>query len=138
MRLRNTVLLPDPERLGQIKHLSGRIIEERRKHMRMTQGKLASKVGIGVRWLREIEAGNPKSTIENHLRCAFALGLGASHLFVPLVFMENQMKFPLALLLDDPTDLDRRCIECIGDFYVESVTRQLRPIADRDPQSDAA
>ena len=29
----------------------------------MTQGRLATEVGIAVRWLREIEGGNPKSSI---------------------------------------------------------------------------
>ena len=128
MPLKRSVPAPDPERLGQIKLLSGKVIEERRRHVRMTQGQLAAKVGIGVRWLREIESGNPKSTIENHFRCAFALGLGASHLMIPLMFMEHDMKFPLELLLDDPSDLDKRCIECIGDFYVESIARRLRPV----------
>jgi transcriptional regulator with XRE-family HTH domain len=116
-----------PERLDKIKLLSGRIIEERRRHVRVTQAQLAQRAGIGVRWLREIEGGNPKSTIENHLRCAFALGLGASHLLIPLMFMENDMKFPIQLMLDDPAGLERRCIEVIGDYYVEAVTRQLRP-----------
>lgn len=124
-----------PERLNQIKLLSGRIIEERRRHARVTQNELAERAGIGVRWLREIEGGNPRSTIENHFKCAFALGLGASHLLIPLMFMENDMKFPLNLLLDDPSDLDRRCIETIGDFYVEAVARQLRPATtNRSPQ----
>jgi transcriptional regulator with XRE-family HTH domain len=125
----------EPERLGQIKLLSGKIIEERRRHRRMTQGQLAGKVGIGVRWLREIEAGNPKSTVENHFRCAFALGLSASHLLIPLMYMENDMKFPLELLLDDPSALDRRCIESIGDFYLESLTQRLRPAAAQ-PSAD--
>lgn len=138
MPLRGNAHSPDSERLGQIKLLSGKIIEERRKHVRMTQGQLAGKVGIGVRWLREIEAGNPKSTMENHLRCAFALGLAASHLLIPLIYMENGMKFPLELLLDDPTGLEKRCIACIGDFYIESITRQLRPVAPAGSQSDAA
>lgn len=129
MPLKRSVPAADPERLSQIKLLSGKIIEERRRHVRMTQSQLAAKVGIGVRWLREIESGNPKSTIENHLRCAFALGLAASHLMIPLMFMEHDMKFPLELLLDDTSDFDKRCIECIGDFYVESVARRLRPAA---------
>jgi len=138
MPLRSKALVHDTERLGQIKLLSGKIIEERRKHVRMTQAQLAAKIGIGVRWLREIEAGNPKSTMENHLRCAFALGLAASHLFIPLVFMENGMKFPLELLLEDPAGLEKRCIASIGDFYIESITRKLRPVAPASSQSDAA
>jgi len=135
MPLRSIVVVSDSERFGQMKTLSGRIIEERRKHMRMTQGQLAAKVGIGARWLREIESGNPKSTIENHMRCAFALGLTASHMFIPLMFIENDVKFPIELLLDDPSGLEKRCIESIGDYYIESFTRMFRPGAGRsDPQ----
>ncbi|AOR80899.1 transcriptional regulator [Novosphingobium resinovorum] len=121
------VVAPVPERLEQVRQVSGRLIEERRKHSHITQRQLSISTGIGVRWLREIEAGNPCSTFDNHLRCAFALGLGASHLFVPLLFMEHEVKFPLALLLDDPGDLDEHCIASIGDYYVASVARQLRP-----------
>ncbi|BAI99050.1 hypothetical protein Sj15T_10500 [Sphingobium sp. TA15] len=130
MPLRSTTQVTEPERLGQIKLLSGKIIEERRKHVRMTQSQLAAKVGIGVRWLREIESGNPKSTIENHFRCAFALGMAASHLIFPLIFMENDMKFPLQLFLDDPDGVEKRCIQCIGDYYMESIARQFRPNAE--------
>ncbi|MDO6415431.1 helix-turn-helix domain-containing protein [Sphingomonas sp. BIUV-7] len=127
-----------PEKIEQLKSVSGRMIEERRKRARMTQSQLAGRVGIGVRWLREIESGNPKSAIENHLRCAFALGLNASHLFIPLMFMENGMKFPLHLLLDDPSDLNRRCVEFIGNYYVEAVTRQLRPTSGDPSRLGAA
>ncbi|WIW89564.1 transcriptional regulator [Sphingobium sp. V4] len=127
MPLRSSIHVAESERLGQIKLISGKIIEERRKHVRMTQGQLAAKVGIGVRWLREIESGNPKSTIENHFRCAFALGMGSSHLVLPVIFMEKGMKFPLELLLDDPAGVERRCIECIGDYYMEVVARQFKP-----------
>ena len=119
------------DKIEHIKSVSGRMIEERRKRARMTQSQLAGRVGIGVRWLREIESGNPKSAIENHLRCAFALGLEASHLFIPLIFMENGVKFPLQLLLDDPSDLNQRCVDLIGDYYVEAVARQLRPNGNR-------
>ena len=130
MPLRSISHVQDPERLNQIKLMSGKIIEERRKHVRMTQSQLATRVGIGVRWLREIESGNPKSAIENHFRCAFALGLAASHLVLPLIFMENGMKFPLELLLDDPAGLEKRCIQCIGDYYMEAISRQFRPVGE--------
>lgn len=131
MTMLHRVLSPAPERLEQVRAISGKLIEERRKQARMTQNQLAQEVGIGVRWLREIEAGNPSSTIDNHLRCAFALGLGASHLFVPLLFMEHSVKFPLALLLSDPGDFDRYCITSIGDYYIASLQRQLRPTDER-------
>ncbi|MAM37414.1 MAG: hypothetical protein CL949_02655, partial [Erythrobacter sp.] len=45
--------------LAEVKVISGRRIEERRKFQRMTQKELAALVGMGVRWLREVEAGSP-------------------------------------------------------------------------------
>jgi len=115
----------DPDQLDTIKVLSGRVIEERRKRLRMTQGQLASKVGVGVRWLREIESGNPRSTMENHLRCAFALGMSASHFFIPVLFSEHDIKFPLDILVEDPAAIKQRCLECIGDYCVETVALRL-------------
>ncbi|MEA3388567.1 MAG: hypothetical protein U9R64_04705 [Pseudomonadota bacterium] len=64
--------------LAEVKVISGRRIEERRKFQRMTQKELAALVGMGVRWLREVEAGSPKSRIDDHMRCAHGLGLTAS------------------------------------------------------------
>lgn len=115
----------DPDQLDMIKVMSGRVIEERRKRLRMTQGQLAAKVGVGVRWLREIEAGNPRSTMENHLRCAFALGMSASHFFIPVLFSEHDIKFPIDLLVEDPSALKLRCLECIGDYCVETIAIRL-------------
>jgi hypothetical protein len=47
-----------------------------------------------------------------------------------MIFMENDMKFPLQLLLDDPVALEKRCIQCITDYYVEAIARQFRPDAE--------
>jgi transcriptional regulator with XRE-family HTH domain len=91
----------------------------------MTQRQLACRVGIGVRWLREIEAGNPKSTMENHMRCASALGMSASHFFIPVLFSEHDLKFPLDILVQDPAALNTRCLECLGDYCVEVIAIQL-------------
>ncbi|WP_404478372.1 transcriptional regulator [Novosphingobium sp. BL-52-GroH] len=119
----------DPAQLDEIKTLSGRLIEERRKRLRMTQGQLALKVGVGVRWLREIEAGNPKSTMENHMRCAFALGMSASNLFVPALFSENNIAIPFDMLVEDPAGIKSRCLECIADYCMEALSVRLgRPI----------
>ena len=47
--------------LSYVKEQSGRQIEEARKRVGITQRELARDLGMGVRWLREIESGNPKS-----------------------------------------------------------------------------
>ena len=124
--------------LAQIKLISGKCIEERRRQVRKTQEQLAADVGIGVRWLREIEAGNPKSSIDDHLRCASGVGLTTSYLLLPLLFMDHEMAFPRQLLLDDMAALEQHCIRCIGDFYVDTIANRLRPPGRvRTPTPDA-
>lgn len=135
MSLQSTSSIGDATVLAQIKVISGRCIEERRRKERKTQEQLASDVGIGVRWLREIESGNPKSSIEDHLRCASGVGLPASYFLIPLMFMDHNMAFPRQLLLDDMTALEQHCIRCIGDYYVDSIASRLRPPVPK-PRSD--
>ena len=117
----------DEAMLVLVKEMSGKRIEARRKQERITQEKFASDVGIGVRWLREIEAGNPKSRIDDHFRCAHRLGLSTGHILIPLLFMEYDMIFPRHLLLDDLSDLERRCIDVIAEHKLDSLARQMRP-----------
>jgi transcriptional regulator with XRE-family HTH domain len=112
--------------LEKIKIASGWCIEERRKRAKITQDRLAKDVGVTVRWLREIEAGNPKASIEDHLRCASALGLTAGYLLILVMFMEREMTFPRELLLDDLTQIEDRCVACIAEFSVASLARRLR------------
>jgi len=121
---------PGPELLDQIKLLSGKTIEERRRVARTTQQQLARRTGIGVRWIREIEAGNPRSTIDNHIKCATALGLPTSYLLVPVLFMENDMNFPIGFLVDHISGVQDRAVKCIGDYYLETLARQIRPDTD--------
>ena len=116
---------PAAEPIDAIKLVLGRAVEERRKRLRMTQSRLASKVGISVRWLREIESGNPKSILENHLRCWFALDMPASHIFVSVLFLESNMRVPLELLLDDPVSLRLKCRQLIGDYCVGSLAQRF-------------
>lgn len=122
--LTQTVTLAS-EPIDAIKLIMGRIVEERRKRLRMTQSRLASKVGISVRWLREIESGNPRSVLENHIRCWLALGMPASHIFVPVMFMENNMRIPLEFLFDDPSSLRESCIRSIGEYCVGSLVKNF-------------
>jgi transcriptional regulator with XRE-family HTH domain len=134
--LQSTSSIGDAAVLAQIKVISGKCIEERRRKERKTQEQLASDAGIGVRWLREIEAGNPKSSIEDHLRCASRVGLPASYFLIPLMFMDHNMAFPRHLLLDDMAALEQHCIRCIGDYYVDSIAGRLRPTIPKQPSDD--
>src|SRR3546814_12849656 len=61
--------------LDQLKEFSGRRIESERLRRRLSQEHLARRVGLSVRWLREIESGNPAVALDDHLRCAAALRL---------------------------------------------------------------
>ncbi|KHK88935.1 helix-turn-helix domain-containing protein [Novosphingobium malaysiense] len=123
------------ELLDEMKLLSGRTIEERRKHARITQRQLAGTIGIGARWIREIEAGNPRSTIDLHIKCAAALGLPVSYLLVPLLFMESDMKFPVGFIVDHFAGLKDHTIKCIGDYYLETLGKQVRPAGDHPPSA---
>ncbi|MGD9712451.1 MAG: helix-turn-helix domain-containing protein [Thermomicrobiales bacterium] len=119
-----------PELLDEMKLLSGKTIEERRRHAHITQQQLARKTGVGIRWIREIESGNPRSTMDQHIKCAIALGLPISYLLVPLLFMENDMSFPIPFVVDHFAGLKDRTIKCIGDYYIETLARQVRPASD--------
>lgn len=107
--------------LDEVKMISGRRIEEKRRLRCMTQGRLAAKAGIGVRWLREIESGNPKPRFDDHLKCAYALGLSGAHLLIPILFLERQMHFPRHILDDDMNDLGARCIELIATHNLSQI-----------------
>ena len=104
--------------LAEVKVISGRRIEERRKFQRMTQKELAALVGMGMRWLREVEAGSPKSRIDDHMRCAHGLGLTASHLLFPMLFLEHHMHFPRQIFHGDMRALEKGCVEFIASFHL--------------------
>lgn len=127
MSLQSTVFQLDTPILALIKEISGKRIEERRKRDRITQEQLARDVGMGVRWLREIESGNPKSKLDDHFRCAHRLGLSTGHILIPLLFLEHRMSFPRQLLGDDLSELERRCIDMIAEHNLSTLARQLRP-----------
>lgn len=113
--------------LAEVKLMSGKRIERCRRRERITQEAFARRVGIGVRWLREIESGNPKSRIDDHLRCAHGLGISTGHILIPLLFMEHRMRFPCQLLHDDLSDLETRCIQLIAQYNLNRLARQLSP-----------
>src|SRR3546814_11325933 len=80
-----------------VKVQSGRQIEEARKTRRLTQRDLARELGMGVRWLREIDGGNPRSRLDDHLVCAFRLGLTTGPILHPLLFSRQHLFFPTQL-----------------------------------------
>jgi len=71
--------------LDRLKEFSGRRIESERLRRRLSQGHLARRVGLSVRWLREIESGNPAVALDDHLRCAAALRLAPAFVLLPLL-----------------------------------------------------
>ena len=110
-----------------VKVISGRQIEEARKKLRLTQRELARELGMGVRWLREIEAGNPRSRLDDHLVCAYTLGLSTGHILIPLLFAGQRMCFPQQLATGDLSELERMCIEMIAQRNLDHLTRALTP-----------
>lgn len=123
-----------------VKELSGRRIEQARRHEGLTQARLADEVGISMRWLREIESGNPASRLDDHLTCAHHLGLSTGYIFLPLLFLGHDMEFPRMLALGDLRELERQCIDLISTQTIETMTVQLMPRwwSDRPKGADAA
>ncbi|MCP3731323.1 helix-turn-helix domain-containing protein [Sphingomonas sp. MG17] len=112
--------------LSFVKERSGRRIEEARKREGITQRELAKSLGIGVRWLREIESGNPKVRLDDHLRCAFQLGISTGHILIPLMFASQKMAFPRQLA-GDLREFERLCVEIIAKRQLEQLTAALTP-----------
>jgi transcriptional regulator with XRE-family HTH domain len=113
--------------LSYVKEQSGRRIEEARKREGITQSQLAKELGMGVRWLREIESGNPKAKLDDHLRCAYRLEISTGHILIPLMFFAQKMSFPRQLAVGDLRELERLCIEVIAQRNLEQLTSALTP-----------
>ena len=111
--------------LDKVKGLSGWCIEEQRKRRGITQNQLARATGMTGRWLREIEGGNPKTSIDDHLRCGAAVGLTAGYLLILILFTERNMNFPRELLLEDIFRIEERCVSCIAEYSVASLAQRL-------------
>ncbi|MGN7931889.1 helix-turn-helix domain-containing protein [Sphingopyxis sp. 22461] len=100
--------------LDELKVISGRRIEDERRRRRMTQRQFAPKAGISVRWLREIEAGNPIVKLDDHLRCANALHLAPSYIFLPLLYQSHGRALPINFAIMDLVDIERRCLAMLS------------------------
>jgi transcriptional regulator with XRE-family HTH domain len=113
--------------LSYVKEQSGRRIEEARKRNGLTQRELAGALGMGIRWLREIESGNPKAKLDDHLMCAYRLEISTGHILIPLMFFAQKMSFPQQLAGGDLRELERLCIEVIAQRHIEQLTSALTP-----------
>lgn len=110
--------------LSLIKELSGKLIERRRRRDRISQHSLAKTVGCSERWIRELEGGAGAPGLEDHIRCAHSLRMTTTHLFIPLLAMEHNMKLPRELLLqDDLWELERDLLEVVNRYQAVAVGR---------------
>lgn len=116
---------PDASTLAEIKQMSGRRIEDGRRREGLTQSKLAKRVGLGVSWVREIESGNPRTRIDDHLRCSAALRISPSYIFIPLLFMAHDLQFAPQLLAGNLYELERHWLQFIIDQNIADMRRIL-------------
>nr|WP_255696837.1 helix-turn-helix domain-containing protein [Sandaracinobacteroides sayramensis] len=113
--------------LRLVKKISGERIREERRRRGIKQGELADEMGVSLRWLREIEAGNPGAKLDDHLNGTIRLGLSAGHIVLPILFMAQRMPVPQTLLHTDLRPLERACVDLVADAAIKSVTAELRP-----------
>lgn len=99
--------------LNLLKVVSGRRLEDERRRRRMTQRQVARQVGMSVRWLREIEAGNPIVKLDDHLICAAKLQLAPSYIFLPLLYQRYGQCYPAELSYADLADIEQRCLSLV-------------------------
>jgi transcriptional regulator with XRE-family HTH domain len=116
--------------LVSLKEISGRAIERVRRQRQITQSQFARDVGLSARWLREVEGGNPSSTLDDHLLCARKLGIPLGQMLFPLLYLSRGLVYPLPLSSFDTVDLERRCCDLIA----ERNTRILQDYLAREPR----
>ena len=127
MSLDSEASRPDVTLLCFVKEISGKRIEEARRRARITQQIFAKQVGVSERWLREVEAGNPASKLDDHLTCSRYLRLPVGHILIPLMFLGHEMAFPRQLALGDLAELERQCIDLIAERNIRQITTELTP-----------
>ncbi len=131
MPSQTSIRIGSSENLAEIKAISGWAIERRRLQIRLKQEDLASRASITSRWIREIEGGNPKSTLDDHLRCAAALDLSVGFLAIPMLYMERHAKIPRELLLPNLAVIEEQCIKAVSGHILDA----LRHTMGSDPKS---
>lgn len=117
----------DMSALKEIKKIAGELIRRERKRRHITQIQLATRMGVSLRWLREIEAGAPVTRIEDHLNAALRLGLSTGHIALPILYMGQRMRFPQQLIHGDLQAIERMCLEAISDMAISALKRDLSP-----------
>lgn len=113
-RAMSTVIISHDAMLRQIKVISGRRIEGERRRRFLTQRQFSTQAGISVRWLREIESGNPGVKLDDHLTCASVLGLAPSYIFLPVLCQTHGKRFSIDQLNVDLADFERSCLQLLA------------------------
>jgi len=121
---------PGRDVLASLKGLSGKSIERVRRRRHITQADFARAVGLSVRWLREVEGGNPSSSLEHHLLCSQQLGIPLGQMLFPLLYLSRGMTYPLPLASLDTVELETRFVELIA----ERNSRAVRDFLGHDPR----
>lgn len=110
-----------------VKRISGDRIKEERRRRNIKQPEFADAVGVSLRWLREIESGNPAARLDDHLVATIRLGMPASNILFPVLFMAQRMPVPRLLLHADLEEVERACIDLVAQAAIKSVTEELKP-----------
>lgn len=100
--------------IDRLKLISGRRIEDERRRQRLTQRQFARRACLSVRWLREIEAGNPTVKLDDHIRCANALDIAPTYIFLPLLYRTYGRACPINVAVADLSDIERRYLALVG------------------------
>ncbi|CAM8670934.1 transcriptional regulator [Sphingobium sp. H39-3-25] len=108
-----------------IKKMAGERVRQERKRRQVTQSELAHEMGFGPRWLRDVEAGAPGTRLEDHISATLRLGDSIGHIMFPVLFMAHGIRFPQHLYYEDIRGLERKCIELIVDWAVNSLKQDL-------------
>ncbi|SNS67512.1 Helix-turn-helix domain-containing protein [Sphingomonas laterariae] len=110
-----------------VKQISGERIREERRRRQIKQVELADAIGVSLRWLREIEAGNQGARLDDHLAATIRLGLPASNIVLPVLFMAQRMPVPRLLLHTDLEAVERACVDLVAESTIRLVTEEMRP-----------
>ncbi len=127
MPFRALLRIGNDVKLAEIKQISGWFLEQRRGQLHVKQEVVASDAGLTSRWVREIEAGNPKAKLDDHFKCAAALDLSAGYMMIPMLFMERSAEFPRELLLPRLAALEERCVNALSDEVMGTLRQRLLP-----------
>lgn len=112
--------------LAAMKQMAGRRIEDERRRIGLSQRRLAMLAGFSVSWVREIESGNPKVRIDDHLRCFEALGISQNYIIIPMMFKARGRDFPPQLLVGDIRHIEDKLM----DFVVDENLAYIRELLD--------